>query len=483
MKQRVLVTSFAFVNALMFVRFPMQSDDPMFYFFNIFMSEGSYARLLSYSINEGFSQGHSNPLGAILSHSVGYIHYLISSEMSLKPWLVFGILRISLMLITLALLINTVNLTSRNQNRIQNSLVVTFVFFGTLQIHSPWSHDYIVSVPTIGLLTPILILIQINLTIRLLKNAQSRKLLLLLILNSFISIFIYELHLVTLFTPFLIYYLAKFTLKMNFLATKARYIPLITLSIFSCWLLARLIFAENSSGYPGTQFGSLDMILRTSIFNVLSTLPGSSWKLASKFVQLNPMQNIDFSEYVIFLTLVAIIILIMIYLFKVNSKKVIIGVIIIVYLNLSTAILHGLSVKNYNDVGQIGMVYFSYGVGFISLTFLIANVIIETQKFLPLLIKSLFTMFFILFYFNQYFINYEILQKQKNDYAVYENLISYSIQLDSSEDKRCSEFKKWHPEFNRNDYYMVIVMKGFDEISRRDFGAPFCRELYNENNE
>jgi hypothetical protein len=475
---------FAILTSFLYVRFPLQSDDPQFYFMNIYKAKGSFLELIKYSVAEGFTQGHSNFIGVTLSNGIGFFHYRISSALNSPPWIIHGLLRSSMLTTTFILLIKLYKqLFMKDDLRIR--LILFFVFFGTLQIHSPWSHDYAVSSPAAGLLTPLIMIFQLLLILKIKSGKKIKYHLILLYVNSLFSVFIYEIHLLTALLPTFFY---AFNVFANKNRTKAN-LNLIYVSVTSIltWIVARSLFSQNELNYSGTQFAPLRDILQTLKLNILGSFPSAAWNLSELFISTKFFGPLPAILPTLFGCAFGIF---LVQYFKFNlSKELIFSSFIVIFLWIGSAILHSLSIKNVNEISQLGIVYFSYGVGFVSISFAISVVLIwvsfKYSRSNILKLSMPFIIFFsITFFVIQNFINLQLLNKQIQDYNKYEALINSTVRPDLKETKRCQIFFDWKPNFDystdyQNDYYLKHILKGLDEITMKEQKEMYCSLLYN----
>jgi hypothetical protein len=475
---------FAILTSFLYIRFPLQSDDPQFYFMNIYKAKGDILELIKYSVAEGFTQGHSNFIGVVLSNGIGFFHYKISSGLNSPPWLILGLLRASMLTTTFILLIKLYKqLFKKDDLRIR--LIMYFVFFGTLQIHSPWSHDYAVSTPAAGLLTPLIMIFQLLLILKIESGEKRKYHSILLYVNSIFSVFIYEIHLITALLPTFFFAFKVVILKNK---TKANLnLIYVTVTSIVTWIVLKALFSQNELNYSGTQFAPLRDIFRTLKLNILGTFPSAAWNLSELFVSLKSFGFFPAILPTLFACAFGIFLL---QYFRFNlSKKSIFAVFILIFLWISSAIFHSLSIKNANEISQLGMVYFSYGVGFVSISFAISVVLIWVSTYYSrsniLKFSTPFIIFFSMtFFVIQNFINLQLLNKQIQDYSKFETLINSTVMINLNETQRCQIFFDWKPNYNystdyQNDYYLRHILKGLDEITIKEQKEMYCSLLYN----
>lgn len=472
------------LTSFLYVRFPLQSDDPYFYFMNIYMAKGNFLELINYSIAEGFSQGHSNFIGAILTNGIGFFHYKVSSSLNSPPWIALGLLRASMLTTTFFLLIKLYKqLFKKDDVRIR--LILYFVFFGTLQIHSPWSHDYAVSIPAAGLLTPLNMIFQLILILKIESGEKRKYHWILLYVNSLFSVFTYEIHLITALLPIFFYAFNVIVMKNRIKANLN--LVYVTVTSIVTWIVIRSLFSQNEINYAGTQFAPLRDILQTLKLTILGTFPSAAWDLSELFIST---KSFGFFPTILPTLFGCTFSVLLVQYFRLNfSKKSIFAAFILIFLWIGSAIFHSISIKNAIEISQLGMVYFSYGVGFVSISFAISVVLIWLslnyyRSNLSKLTIPFLIFFGIVFFVLQNYINLQLLNKQIHDYRTYETLINSTVKLDLNETKRCQLFFDWKPNYDyntdyQNNYYVRHILKGLDEITMREQKEVYCSLLYN----
>jgi glucan phosphoethanolaminetransferase (alkaline phosphatase superfamily) len=252
------------------------------------------------------------------------------------------------------------------------------------------------------------------------------------------------------------------------------------------WIVVRSLFSQNEINYTGTQFAPLRDIFQTLELNILGTFPSAAWSLSEVFIDT---KSLSFPPVIIPVLLGCAFGIILLQYLKLNySKKLIFGIFILFFLWVGSSILHSLSTKNVNEITQLGKVYYSYGVGFVGISFAISVVLIwlslDYHRLIFLKLLKPFLIFFgISFFLIQNYINLQLLGKQINDYREFETIINSTVMLNSDESVRCQLFFKWKPNYNydtdyQNDYYLRHILKGLDEITMKERRENYCSSLY-----
>jgi hypothetical protein len=136
----------------------------------------------------------------------------------------------------------------------------------------------------------------------------------------------------------------------------------VTVTSIVTWIVLRSLFSQNEINYAGTQFAPLRDILQTLKLTILGTFPSAAWDLSELFIST---KSFGFFPTILPTLFGCTFSVLLVQYFRLNfSKKSIFAAFILIFLWIGSAIFHSISIKNAIEISQLGMVYFSYGVGF-----------------------------------------------------------------------------------------------------------------------
>jgi hypothetical protein len=134
--------------------------------------------------------------------------------------------------------------------------------------------------------------------------------------------------------------------------------------------------------------------------------------------------------------------------------------------------MHGITLKNAQDVSILGQVYFSYGVGFV-VWFIAILVVILRILSSNILVKLLISILLIPFFVLQFNVNYTISYRQVTDYDSLERVINSSISIPKSVEMRCKILTDWQPEYT-DSYYNNAIINGLNYFSQKEVNSEYC---------
>ncbi len=469
LKTGLLITYF-FILIKPLARLPMQSEDPYYFFYTHYVSQGEIKNLFIEAFKDGFRLGHTNPIGSIFFHFYFFIIHSLADFFNVNPWLISGIMRSTLILV----LLGVVYAYLKNVLRVKLDFkfycfLALTIYFGTIQFHSPWAHDFSASGPAQGILTPILMITNILLMSKLIQN-RFKKGSLVVFIFTIGYLHVYELQLINLiYLPLMLLGEKDFNIK-----SKALYIFKFSVLPFILWVCGKILFSENSDQYSGTMLSTPSIALKTSILNILSSFPTSAWKLTSQVIP----ESFDIKDNQSILIILVALLLAQIPLYKYKpiefrfDIKFSLNFLYLFLLMILSSVMHGITLKNAQDVSILGQVYFSYGVGFV-VWFIAILVIILRILSSNILVKLLISIILIPFFAFQFNVNYTISHRQVSDYDSLEKLINSSIAIPKSVEMRCKILTDWQPEYT-DSYYSNAIINGLNYFSQKEINSEYC---------
>jgi hypothetical protein len=448
----------------------MQSEDPYYFFYTHYVSDGEIQKLFLEAVKDGFRLGHTNPIGSIFFHFYFFVIHDLAGLFNAKPWLISGILRSSLILVLLGVVYEYLKTVLKIEFKYMHYFVwATTIYFGTIQFHSPWAHDFSASGPVQGILTPILMLSNIILTTKLIQN-NFKKGSMIMILFTICCLHVYELQLINLiYLPLMLIREKKIDYKKKFF-----YFSKFCVFPFLVWLFGKLFLSENSAQYSGTMLSTPSTALKTTSLNLLGTIPTSAWNLTSRLIP----EAFDLVNNFLILIVLLGILFFQVLLYKNYSIKIEVdskfklNLVFLIILVILSSTMHGITIKNSQDVSVLGHVYFSYGVGFVVWFIFIILMMLKLST-MKLRVKLPIFMLLISFFAIQVNINYSISSRQVSDYQSLEKVINSSIWIPKSEIERCEILTEWQPVYT-DSYYSNAIVNGLNYFTQKEFNSDYC---------
>lgn len=272
-------------SILSMVKTPLLADD-----FGIAMSQ-------SFRLNETwfdqFLQGiessiygtHFNALGQVISNVWVKAWIEASVFLGLDLHVGFWILKTSVFGLSMLSIVFFLNKVFKIQYLV-SSLLAAVVFSSTIQIHTPWSNDPVTNFTLAGYFSTSFALIAMSIYVVAIRSNSTLKLGFASAINL-VAISMYEINFSVIVFQIVVW---LYYVKINSLSRsqKLKTLTPILSAIVFVWLY-RVFGARSDSSYGGTTIAVDGSPITTLAWNLISSLPGSAWRISTQFISLDQL--------------------------------------------------------------------------------------------------------------------------------------------------------------------------------------------------
>jgi hypothetical protein len=362
-------------------------------------------------------------------------------------------------------------------NRARLRLFIALSMIATLQLHLVWSNDPVASYPMSGYASVVIGLIALRLCARALNNPKSWVSAILAALSLLIAVLYYEMNIAlipAIATLGFTYALSNKERRSNALR--------ILLRLSMIYVIPTLIVVElqrqnagESVVYEGTAIRLSGSMLTTFAKLTVSSLPYSSWHLASDWVGDFPGINQHVLTLSVFVLIAATTIGVVLRRghTPLHPHTTWWGIPMLVIYWLAATGIQASTVKVQNEAIRIGYVYNFYAVGSVVVTIILALLMyaffIKSRRkraSIPVVVG------FLVLCLGQIHVNESIQEKHFKMLPQSRNLlVSFSEQWPLA--KRCFWLEEWL-KMGWPDYYSNSMTTGLERSYSDEFNQPFC---------
>lgn len=463
---------------------PLVADDFLNPFLQYSTTQGGYWDSIVFGWDAAFNGASmrlsGNVIGALINNLwldlAGNSLVSLSTFYAIQKFLVFILCGFSLSYFYGALLISL----GRKITLYKRTVLCSFVFFSTLQIHGLWSNDPVSSYPMSGFMVAAIGFFLLGWAAHTsLRPTKFR--VLALSVSCVVSVLYYEILAGVGVLTFLV--LLSSISRMNLSRSLGRIVFLAAPAIatFLTMTISRMHTATQSENYGGTHIVLGDKALKTFIFGLLSSLPASAWRITTQFLDGGVTLKLVSVATLILVVVVGLREFPTISDFARTSRtknrflfsSLILSLIGFWFFAVG---LQSLTEKVQNETGKLGYVYTYYAIGSASAAVLIAlSVVFISQKSLNFRI-TFFTCF-LLFATIQGSITWRISEQMSNSLIPNRSLLAAFSNFDTVP-KRCQALRNWSAG-NWPTYYEDGMILGLQEASLGFHQEPFCPDFVN----
>jgi hypothetical protein len=356
-------------------------------------------------------------------------------------------------------------------------LLLTFAMIGSLQLHLVWSNDPVASYPMSGYASVVVGLIALTMAASSLHDPTSIRKAFFAATSLFLAIVYYEMNIALI--PAIAILTVTYVFSSQERRTRAFRTVLRTSMIYLVPALLVLELqrrnAAESVAYDGTAIRLSGSMLTTFARLIISSLPYSSWHLASDWIADFP----SISDH--FVLLFAFGVIAITILFVELRKQTTVATsrvmwwsvpMLVTYWFAATGIQSS-TVKVQNEATQIGYVYNFYAIGSIAVSVVAAFVLYSFFANPLKLIRAVpVTFLLIVLCIGQIHVNESIQEKHYQMLPQTRNLlVSFTEQWPL--EARCGWLDEWL-KMGWPTYYSNAMVSGLERSYSEEFNQPFC---------
>jgi hypothetical protein len=235
--------------------------------------------------------GHINVLGQMIGTVVGAIWMVLMSAVGLRYSTVYAGTKLLTYLLTAvaaaAFVRKCSEVVGRSVSPWRARIYVSIALFTTLQIHIPWSNDPVSSYPASGFAATALGFLVLSLAIDALRGPSLRRAVICGVVGG-LAVIYYEITLaaVAAIVPLAVWaWMSRRKATPKALLETAKLTaPMLVIPVVIA-LATKLALGHAASNYSGTEVALGGNQVRSVGYGIISTLPGSSWKVARDFLE------------------------------------------------------------------------------------------------------------------------------------------------------------------------------------------------------
>jgi hypothetical protein len=463
---------------------PLVADDFLNPFFQYTNTQGGYWNSIVFGWDTAFNGASMRLAGNVVSALLnnlwldlaGYSLVSLSTFYAIQKYVVLILCAFSLSYFYGVLL----NSLGRNITLLKRTMLCSFVFFSTLQIHGLWSNDPVSSYPMSGFMVAAIGFYILGWAAHTSIRPTTSRILALLVF-CITSVFYYEIlaGVGVLTFPVLVSSISRANLrrslhKILLLATPA-------IATFLTMTVSRMHTAAQSGNYGGTSIALGGKTLKTFLFGLISSLPASAWEVTTQFLGGGVKLKLVSIATVFLVVIVGLwefpTITDFSRTFRTQNRPLLIALTLSLFGFWFFAVgLQSLTEKVQNETGKLGYVYSYYAIGSAAVSVLISLAIVFiSQKSLNFRI-ILFSCF-LLFATVQGSITWRISEQMSSSLVPNRTLLAAFSDFDSVPE-RCQALRNWSAG-NWPTYYEDGMIQGLQEASLGFHQEPFCPNFIN----
>lgn len=463
---------------------PLVADDFLNPFFQYTNTQGGYWNSIVFGWDTAFNGASMRLAGNVISALINNLwldlagHSLVSLSKfyAIQKYVVLILCGFSLSYFYGALLISL----GHKITLLKRTMLCSFVFFSTLQIHGLWSNDPVSSYPMSGFMVAAIGFYLLGLAAHTSLRPTTLRILTLSVF-CVTSVFYYEilagvgvLTFLILMSPISRENLRRSLGRIFLYATPA-------IATFLTMTMSRMHTAAQSENYGGTSIALGGKTLKTFVFGVLSSLPASAWEVTTQFLGGGVTLKLVSVATLLLVVIVGLLefptISDFTRPFRTQNRPLFATLILSLIGFWFFAVgLQSLTEKVQNETGKLGYVYSYYAIGSASVAVLMSlSVVFLSQKSINFRI-SLFSCF-LLFATIQGSITWRISEQMSNSFIPNRTLLATFSNFDTVP-KRCQALRNWSAG-NWPSYYEDGMIQGLQEASLGFHQEPFCPNFTN----